>query len=262
MEKEFKARYWVWQAALDIDKRKASRKGKQLDTIRQKMCHDVDGVIVAYKREMDGESTSLSAATLGCQENSILDGVEGLTAIGYDKENVIVVSGKNDKVTEVTFRLSKDEQDAIRLTEGVNTASMSLEDFMKGTSSLNGVIGAPFFGKSLPLKRIFRDITLPRLLRETGYEVETDVVDKLDDALSYGLVAFPTIFPWIFEKAKTDHRKVTELALLLSHASAYLSVFGDMDLASLLCYRWMEVHRFAVNELDDEGYSYYYQKTN
>ena len=104
-------------------------------------------------------------------------------------------------------------------------------------------------------------MTFKEFMHENGYELLTSFWEDFSIADQFGLKAIQDTYNRAFEEWKNDYRYLTELTLVLNH-KIWQYHKKRPDFAALYNSLWKDADQYAVENLKDEEWGYYFDVTD
>lgn len=104
-------------------------------------------------------------------------------------------------------------------------------------------------------------MTFREFMLENGYELQTTFWNDFSIADRFGLSAIQDTFNCAFEEWKENYKYLTELVLVLNH-KIWQYYETRPEIATLYNTLWAQASQYAMEYLEDDELSYYYDVTD
>lgn len=93
----------------------------------------------------------------------------------------------------------------------------------------------------------------------TGYQPSTHIWEDFTILEYFGAAAVETLYMQLFEKYKTDYKKLTELVMMLNWKSWEHNSLGNYEISELYADLFYKARDYGYDHLKDDELSYFWR---
>lgn len=93
----------------------------------------------------------------------------------------------------------------------------------------------------------------------TGYQPSTTTYEDFTISEEFGVAAIETLYMQLFEKYKTDYKKLTELVMMLNWKSWEHNSQGNYEISELYADLFYKARDYGYDHLKDDELSYFWR---
>ena len=93
----------------------------------------------------------------------------------------------------------------------------------------------------------------------TGYQPFTTTYEDFTISEEFGAAAIETLYTQLFEKYKTDYKRLTELVMMLNWKSWEHNSLGNYEISELYADLFYKARDYGYDHLKDDELSYFWR---